>query len=64
MFHTWETIVDDHRNSVRRMKVQTGWLYQVQDGRKYSSISGTIGRENDQGVPTWSIPVFVPEVTP
>lgn len=47
----WELIVDDCNESVRRLAVPSGWIYQTQDGRSYSTVAGTIGRENDQGKP-------------
>lgn len=57
----WEIIVDDFRESVRRLAVPTGWIYQTQDGRKYDTVHGTIGRDNDRGYPTWGSMVFVPK---
>jgi hypothetical protein len=56
----WELVIDNHHHSVRRLAVPTGWIYQTQDGRKYSSAPGTIGRERDPGMPTWGPLVFVP----
>lgn len=57
---TWEIIVDDRNQSVRRLAVPTGWIYQTQDGREYSTVYGTCGREHDRGTPTWGPLVFVP----
>lgn len=56
----WELVNDDHSHAVRRFSVPTGWLYQAQEGRKYSTVAGTLGRERDQGEPVWGSPVFVP----
>lgn len=56
----WEIVVDDPRQSVRRLAVPTGWIYQTQDGRGYNSVAGTIGRQEDRGYPTWGPLVFVP----
>lgn len=56
----WETVVDDRNQSVRRLRVPTGWIYQIQNGRGYNSIAGTIGRQEDRGYPTWGPLVFVP----
>jgi hypothetical protein len=56
----WELVVDDYAHSVRRLDVPGGWIYQVQDGRKYTSSPGTVGRQSDDGYPTWFPPVFVP----
>lgn len=57
----WETVVDDDSQSVRRLAVPTGWIYQTQDGRKYNSVAGTVGRESDLGYPIWGPMVFVPK---
>lgn len=56
----WEIVVDDFSQSVRRLVVPTGWIYQTQDNRKYSTLAGTVGREHDFGYPTWGPLVFVP----
>lgn len=56
----WETVVVDLSQAVRRLRVPTGWIYQAQDGRKYNSVAGTVGRERDSGYPTWGSLVFVP----
>ena len=56
----WEIVDDSARHSVRRYPVPTGWIYQVQDGIKYSTAPGTIGRERDMGETTWGPLVFVP----
>jgi hypothetical protein len=56
----WEIVIDDYSQSVRRLAVPTGWIYQTQDGRKYNSVAGTIGRQEDRGYPTWGPLVFVP----
>lgn len=58
---SWEIVVDHRNQSVRRLAVPTGWIYQTQDGRKYSTVVGTIGRESDRGYPTWGPLVFVPK---
>jgi hypothetical protein len=63
MSDQWEIVVDDHSQSVRRLAVPGGWIYQTQDGRKYHSIAGTIGRAEDRGYPTWGPGVFVPNET-
>jgi hypothetical protein len=57
----WEIVVDDRNESVRRLAVPAGWIYQTQDGRKYATAYGTIGREHDLGIPTWGPIVFVPQ---
>jgi len=57
----WELVVDDQRHSVRRLTVPTGWIYQTQLGREYSTVYGTVGRERDPGTPTWGPMVFVPK---
>ena len=57
----WEIVVDDRQHSVRRLAVPSGWIYQTQDGRRYSSAPGTVGREYDRGEPTWGPLVFVPK---
>lgn len=56
----WEIVVDDRNHAVRRLAVPTGWIYQTQDGRKYNTVAGTIGRDTDRGYPTWGPLVFVP----
>ena len=61
MADEWEIVIDNYHHSVRRIAVPTGWIYQTQDGRRYSSAPGTVGRERDQGVPTWGPLVFVPK---
>lgn len=57
----WETVIDDHRQSVRRLAVPTGWIYQTQNGRAYDSVAGTCGRDSDSGYPTWGPMIFVPK---
>lgn len=57
----WEIIVDDRSQSVRRLAVPTGWIYQTQNGREYNTVYGTCGRETDPGHPTWGPLVFVPK---
>ncbi len=61
MSDAWEIVVDDASQGVRRLAVPTGWIYQTQDGRKYTSVAGTCGRERDNGYPTWGPMVFVPK---
>lgn len=61
MSYRWEIVVDDLSQSVRRLTVSTGWIYQTQDGRKYNSVEGTLGRQDDPGYPTWGPIVFVPK---
>lgn len=56
----WERIVEDLDHGVRRLVVPTGWIYQTQTGRTYSTVSGTIGRERARGEPKWGPLVFVP----
>lgn len=56
----WEMVVDDRNQSVRCLRVPTGWIYQIQDGRRYSTVAGTIGRDTDRGTPIWGPIVFVP----
>lgn len=60
MTDTWEIVVDDGSKSVRRLMVPTGWIYQTVDGWKYSTVAGTVGRERDNGYPSWGPMVFVP----
>ncbi len=60
MSAAWETVVDDGSKSVRRLAVPTGWIYQTVDGWKYSTVAGTVGRERDNGYPSWGPMVFVP----
>jgi hypothetical protein len=57
----WEIIVDDREESVRRLAVPGGWIYQTQNGREYNSVYGTVGRAEDRGSPTWGPLVFVPK---
>jgi hypothetical protein len=56
----WEIVIDDRSQSVRRLVVPTGWIYQTQNGRGYNSVAGTIGRDGDPGYPIWGPLVFVP----
>ncbi len=56
----WEIVLDDHKESVRRLAVPTGWVYQTQTGRGYRTVEGTVGRERDTGTPIWGPIVFVP----
>lgn len=60
MSDAWEIVVDNGTQSVRRLAVPTGWIYQTVDGWKYSTIAGTVGREHDNGYPSWGPLVFVP----
>lgn len=57
----WEIVHDDYYHSVRRLVVPTGWIYQTQDGRKYSTAPGTCGRDNGLGTVTWGPLIFVPK---
>ncbi len=59
----WETVVDDRSHAIRRLAVPTGWIYQTQDGLKYSTVAGTVGRERDFGTPVWGPIVFVPKAS-
>lgn len=45
---TWEYFIDEAGRALRRVEVPGGWLYQVQ-------------ADTDCGVPTWGLPVFVPD---
>lgn len=56
----WELIIDDRDQSVRRLVVPTGWIYQTQNGRSYRTAPGTVGRDTDLGSPVWGPIVFVP----
>lgn len=56
----WEVVLEHYDHAVRRLVVPTGWIYQTQDGRRYHSAPGTIGRERDLGEPIWGPLVFVP----
>lgn len=56
---SWEIVVDDRDYSVRRLLVPNGWIYQVQNGRRYTTVPGTIGSETDIGYPIWGQIVFV-----
>jgi hypothetical protein len=57
----WELVIDTDSNAVRRFQVNSGWIYQVQEDRKYNSTPGSIGRIYDKGYRTWWPPVFVPD---
>ncbi len=61
MSDTWELVIEDRKQSVRRLVVPGGWIYQTQIGREYSTVHGTVGRERDQGTPTWGPLIFVPK---
>lgn len=63
MSDTWEIVVDDRKESVRRLTVPGGWIYQTQTGRAYDTAYGTCGRQGDPGYPVWGPLVFVPQQT-
>lgn len=58
--HTEWKIVREKEDQIRRIRVPGGWLYQIQNGRTYSTAPGTCSRDNDRGTPTWFPPYFVP----
>lgn len=60
MHAAWEIVVDDRSQAVRRLAVPSGWIYQTQTGREYSTGYGTAGRDTDRGTPAWGPLVFVP----
>lgn len=57
----WEILRDKKMDMIRRIRVPGGWIYQVQQSIRYDSVAGTVGRQYDQGEPTWWQPIFVPQ---
>lgn len=50
--NVWETVCDESFERVRRLRVENGWLYQVQSGCEFEGYSSK---------PVWHAPVFVPD---
>lgn len=51
----WEVVCTDARSHVRRLKIEGGWLYQVQTGSEWHDFNQQITR------PTYGQTTFVPE---